>query len=358
MIKDGIIIFYYVDDIVLAYRRTDQEKADEVATKLKEHYTLTGGHDLQWFLGIEVIRDRTKRLIWLSQASYIEKIVRYAETTPRCDTPMGTEELLPYKDIADWIRKRLYLVKVGSLIYIAVMTRPDIAFAVSRLARFNSNPGPKHHYTADRVLRYLYRTRHLALQFGGADDFEIASDASFADNSLDRKSSQAYIMKLFGGTIAWKANKQNTVTTSTTEAELLALCQCAKEAIYIGRLLKELTVRLDDHRIRIQCDNQQTIRLVTSEIALLKTQLRHVDIHNHWLRQEVTNGTIDVTYTPTESMMADGLTKALQGSRFAVFVAQVGLVDVTDQLEGRTLPVEDDLDGWIQNQVDQALGEL
>jgi hypothetical protein len=165
-------------------------------------------------------------------------------------------------------------------------------------------------------------------------------------------------MKLFGGTIAWKANKQNTVTTSTTEAELLALCQCAKEAIYIGRLLKELTIQLDDHRIRIQCDNQQTIRLVTSEIAQLKTQLRHVDIHNHWLRQEVTNGTIQVVYTPTDSMMADGLTKALQGGRFEAFVTQLGLVDIVEQLEGRSLPVEADLDGWIQNQVDLALGEL
>src|SRR5207249_3492802 len=99
---------------------------------------------------------------------------------------------------------------------------------------------------ADRVLRYLQRTRHLALQLGGADDFEIASDASFADNTLDRKSLQVYVMKLFGGIIAWRANKQSTVTTSTTEAELLALCQCAKEAMYVGRLLTELTVRLDD----------------------------------------------------------------------------------------------------------------
>jgi len=109
----------------------------------------------------------------------------------------------------------------------------------------------------------------LGLQLGGADDFLVATDASFADNTLDRKSSQAYVMILFGGIIGWRANKQNTVTTSTTEAELLSLSQGAKEGQYIKRLLDELSIKLDDHRIRIHCDNRQSIRLVTAEIAQL-----------------------------------------------------------------------------------------
>ena len=91
----------------------------------------------------------------------------------------------------------------------------------------------------------------MALQYGGADDFEVASDASFADNTLDRKSSQAFAMKLFGGLVGWRANKQTTMTTSTTEAELLALSQTTKELIYTSRLLEELSVRLDSSRIQI-----------------------------------------------------------------------------------------------------------
>ena len=182
---------------------------------------------------------------------------------------MSREELLPYDEIADKASISIYLRKIGSLLYAAVITRPDIAFAVSRLARFTTNPRLKHHEAVDRVLLYLQNTRSLALQFGGEDDFRVASDASFADNSIDRKSSQAYAMKLFGGMIGWRANKQETVTTSTTEAELLALSQTAKEALYVSRLLKELLVKLDNHCIRIECDNKQTIRLVTEEIAQL-----------------------------------------------------------------------------------------
>jgi len=197
---------------------------------------------------------------------------------------MLKEELLPNEDIADHKSITKYQRKIGSLLYAAVITRPDIAFAVSRLSRFITNPGTKHHEGADRVLHYLKNTRSLALQYGGDDHFQVASDASFADNSIDRKSSQAYVMKLFGGVIGWRANKQETVTTSTTEVELLALSQAAKESLFVSRLIKELKVKLDDNHIRIECDNKQTIRLVTEEIAILQTKLRHVDIHNHWLR--------------------------------------------------------------------------
>src|SRR5467141_3118701 len=224
---------------------------------------------------------------------------------------MSQEELMPYKDRASYSEINSYQRKIGSLLYAAVTTRPDIAFATSRLSRFLTNPGPKHHAAADRVLLYLSRHKNFGLQFGGKEDnFIVASDASFADNSLDRKSSQAYAMKLFGSLIGWRANKQDTVTTSTTEAELLALSQAAKEGQYISRLLRELAVKLDDHRIEIQCDNTQTIRLVNEEITRLQTKLRHVDIHNHWLRQEVFQKRIRVLHTKSRDMIADGLTKA------------------------------------------------
>ena len=82
-----------------------------------------------------------------------------------------------------------------------VTTRPDVAFAVSRLARFLINPGPLHHKAADRVISYLASIKDLALYFGGSDDLEVVNDALFADNTLDRKSSQAFVIKLFGGLI-------------------------------------------------------------------------------------------------------------------------------------------------------------
>jgi len=119
-------------------------------------------------------------------------------TLLRHDTPMSSIELSPRSGFASPSEINRYQRKVGSILFAAVTTRPDTAFASSRLARFLTNPGSQHQDAADRVLLYLQETHTRALQLGGEDSFEVASDASFADNTPDRKSSQGYIIKLFG----------------------------------------------------------------------------------------------------------------------------------------------------------------
>jgi hypothetical protein len=337
MINGGIIAFFYVDDIVICFRKKDEAKARSAITGLQAKYELSGLGDLKWFLGIHILRDRAKNLLWLSQEAYIDKIanqfnVDLTEKLP--DTPM-IDELLPNEMTASKGSIHSYQTKTGSILFAAITTRPDIAFAVSRLARFNTNPSELHHQAADRTIKYLYATKGRALRYGGdnqARSFICASDASFADNTLDRKSSQGYIMKLFGGPIAWRANKQDTVTTSSTEAELLALSQTAKEAIFISRLLKALTLKLDEPLV-IECDNRQTLRLVTEESMKLSTKLRHVDIHNHWLRQENAEQRVLFEWTPTRDMIADGLTKALPRQRHEIFMKMISLEDISARIQ-------------------------
>ena len=105
----------------------------------------------------------------------------------------------------------------------AVITRPDVVFAVSRLARFLINPGLLHHKVADKVINYLISIKDLALYFGGFDNLEVVSDTLFVNNTLHRKSSQVFIIKLFRGLILWRANKQDTIIISIIETELLIL---------------------------------------------------------------------------------------------------------------------------------------
>src|SRR5438034_9935110 len=112
-------------------------------------------------------------------------------------------------------------------------------------------------------------------------------------------------MILFDEVIEWRANKQNMVTTSTTEVELLSLSQEAKEDQYIKHLLNELNVSMNDQHIWIHCDNHQTIHLVTEEIAHLQIKLQHVNIHNHWLRQEIRDGQINVKHVSNKRMITN-----------------------------------------------------
>ena len=345
MTKGDIVIFFYVDDLVFCFEEKNRAEMEETVRSLRQRFHLEGGGELQWFLGIEVMRNRVAKRMWLCQSSYIEKIGALASATSikRPLTPMTTEELLPSGKTAKTPQRKRYQKKLGSLMYVTVMTRPDIAFAVSRLSRFSQNPGPAHEEAVDRVLRYLQTTKNYALQYEDGHGFQVSSDAAFADNILDRKSSQAFTMKLFGGLICWKATKQTTVTTSSTEAELLSLSYTAKEALYMNRLLSDLKLHLPQAPT-IECDNQQTIRLVQNEINALQTRLRHVDIHNHWLRQEVQEGRIQITWTPTDRMLADGLTKALTGAKYILFREMMGLVDVSSEIQKRReQQMQDDL---------------
>jgi hypothetical protein len=99
--------------------------------------------------------------------------------------------------------------------------------------------------------------------------------------------------------------------------------------MFTSRLLKELHIQLPSNTITIHCDNMQTIRLVIKEISKLQTKLRHVDNHNLWLRQEVSRGKINVEYIQSAEMLADGFTKVLPGNKWAGFLHQIGLVEIS-----------------------------
>ena len=204
MKRGGIICFFFVDDIVFAFRKQDTENVTRATSSLKEQFTLKELGELKWFLGIHIFRDRSKRSLWLSQSSYIEKVANEFIpdlNPPRCpQTPMAEEELLPLpaeEEVTD-ANRTVYQRKIGSILYAAISTRPDIAFAAARLSRFNQRPGQIHQTAADRVILYLYRTRHLCIHYGHQStvtSLVCASDASFADNTINRKSSQGYIMR-------------------------------------------------------------------------------------------------------------------------------------------------------------------
>ncbi len=204
-------------------------------------------------------------------------------------TPVEIFDLLDVPDNEDITdaSQTLYQRKVRSLLFAAVATRPDIAFAVPRLLRFNQRPRKRHHKAADRVFHYLFQKKDYCIRYwGNAQDLSslvFESDASFGDNTLDRKSSQGYLMKFFGGEVAWRANKQDTVNTLSTEAELLAISQTVREAIYLSHLMQALNLVIPE-ALKIECRNLQKIRLLVDRTMKLQTKLQHVDIHSYWLR--------------------------------------------------------------------------
>jgi hypothetical protein len=243
---------------------------------------------------------------------------------------------IPFEGQATPNQSMAYQQRIGSLIYPAIITRPDIAFAVSVLSQFNQNPSPQHLAEADRVIAYLYHSRYLAIEYSNEhprqEVFQAASDASFADDQETRKSSQGFILSLFNGPVAWQASKQKTVTTSTTEAELLSLSHSAREVISIIQLFHQISFDLKQIPV-ILCDNQQSVRLIQAERPQLTTKLKHVDIHHFWLRQTWQDNTVQVQWVPTQEMPADGFTKRLSREKQSLFIQALGMSDIQYQLK-------------------------
>ena len=331
--NDKIIVFYFVDDIAVLGFESNMSHMLAFERELCKTYEMRILGELKWFLGIRVIRDRNRCKIWLCQDSYIRKIFkRFGKKLDgkHPKTPLPSERLVPNDPEAelDVELRRDFQEATDSINYAAVITRPDIAKAVSNLARFMANPTKKHLEAAYHCIDYLAGTPYYAIEYGGdmENAFAMSSDAAFGDHG-DRSSSQAFVVSLFGGAIDWRATKQSTVTTSSTEAELLAMSSAGKELIAWNRFFKQIKFDPEQHH-SISGDNLQTIRLLKAQTPKLVTKLRHVDIHQSWLRQEVQAGNIDVHWIPTGDMPADGLTKILSRQQHEKFVALLRLVDV------------------------------
>jgi hypothetical protein len=335
-VNDWLILIFYVDDILTAYSPKHQERMDRFELRLMDKYELRALGEAEHFLGIRIVRDRSQRKLWLVQDSYIDKLAGKfnitANKTPK--TPLPSTELVPYDGTATAQQIYGYQQRVGSLNFSAVITRPDISKAVSKLSEFLRNPSPQHVAAADRTLEYLVRTKYWAIEFDGNQQnrriFITSSDSAFADDITTRCSSYGFCFSLFGGVIHYKAIKGTTVTTSSTEAELLALSLTAKDFIWWKRFFQQIQFDLEEEPT-IYCDNLQTIRILTKETPKLQTALKHVDIHQSWLRQEVQAKRIKVEWVPTAEMVADGFTKVLPTQKHAEFVKQLNLVDIRDR---------------------------
>ena len=292
--------------------------------------------DLSWFLGTRIIRDEANAVSYLCQDSYIEEVTkRFNMDTKKLPPTPCASNLGFVKNDAQAPKAfiKLYQQKVGSVIYASIITRPDVSFIAAKLSEFMQNPSPAHMQAIDRVILYLYRTRFLAIYYKKNDDKDavhVSSDASYGDNP-DRRSSGGYLFKLFNGPIDWSAKKQKTVSISTTEAELLALSEAAKQLLWWMRFFEAIEFDPEQGPITIECDNRQTVRAMIKNEAI-QTRLRHIDIRNHWLREKVQNKEINVRWVVTDDMTSDGFTKPLPGDKHARFMKQLGLVDISHQI--------------------------
>lgn len=301
--------------------------------ELNRRYKLTELGPISWLLGIKVSRDFENRTITLSQHAYIDTIItrfNFDDLKP-VSTPMNPNVTLSKsqcpESVTDIARMRRvpYREAVGALMYAAMGTRPDIAFAVSTLAQYSHNPGWAHWEAVKHIFRYLLGTKNLSLEYGGErKGLEGFVDADGASQE-HRHAITGYVYLIDGGAVSWASKKQELVTLSTAEAEYVAATHAAKEGIWLRRLIGEVFRPLTDPTT-LYNDNQSAIALTKDGSYHART--KHIDVRYHFIRYVIEAGSIRLLYCPTNDMTADILTKALPSLKVKHFASALGLAMV------------------------------
>ena len=227
-----------------------------------------------------------------------------------------------------------YISLVGSLQFLATYTQPDIAFATGFLARYNKAPTLQCWKAAKHVLRYLKGTIDHGILFDGKQGYSLVaySDADWAGDTMDRKSTTGSLIKIAGGPIYWRSSKQGGVSLSTTEAEYIAASETAKNVIATRGILEEMAITDPDFAFPLLIDNTSAIAVSSGE--KVTRNARHIEIRYHHIRDLIAKGLIKVLHIESNKMAADGFTKALPEPAFKEFRDLIGVSE----------PIEPDID--------------
>jgi hypothetical protein len=325
-VRSNLYIAVYVDDLLIVGPSIAEIK--KIKRSLRNRFQMTDLGPCSYYLGMSVRRDRQNRILYLSQEAYINKVLQ--ELGMNDCTPISTPtDISPLPENApEYVcspQQRVeYQRTIGSLMYIMLGTRGDIAYAVSVASRYLANPGPQHMKLARRILRYLKGTNGLSLTYKGhLQTLKGFTDADWAGCRATRRSTAGYVFNLGSGAISWQSKRQNVVALSTCEAEFIGQTQATKEAIWLRRLLTELNVDQGKSATIIWGDNQGAIAL--SSNPQYHSRTKHMEIQRKWQGEVQGIGTVELKYTPTAEQIADGFTKPLARNRFEWFRKELGI---------------------------------
>ena len=317
------IVAVYVDDLLLVCKSID--KINELKSCLNSSYKMKDLGKLEYFLGVNVCQQNEK--IFIHQSTYVELLLdkyglKDANSVSTPSDPSLTLEKAT--DKCKIFNTEIYQSAVGSLLYLCTKTRPDITFSVCNVAKFCSKPTFTHWSAVKRIFRYLKGTIDYGLLYSKQDLNCIGySDADWAGDKSDRKSTSGYCFKLSSSIISWRSSKQTCVALSTAEAEYVALATTVQEAVWIQELLKDLKLN-SSGPMTINEDNQSAICIAKNSGNHAKT--KHISIKYHFIRDLIQKSIIKLKYCPTNEMIADLFTKSLSREKFLKLCSLIGLI--------------------------------
>ena len=331
----SVIVGLYVDDLIPG--GPDTVALHQFKAAIARRFDVKDMGELAFLLGMEVVRDRTAGTISLRQTSYVEQVLERFNMSDCKPVATPCHEVLP--DLDPTISPNLsddrstkppdtaetsatsppalgkpdkeYQALVGALLYAAMCTRPDIAFAVQQLSRHLQSTTAVHWVAGKRVLRYLQGTKALGITYRSDPESPALtgySDSDWGGGLPTRRSTTGYVFQFAGGPISWSSRLQPTVALSSTEAEYMAVSAASQEAVWLRQLFDSMHLHITGP-LTIYADNQGCMALAINPVYHART--KHIAIKYHFTRELVAAGTIKLEYIPTADNIADLFTKPL-----------------------------------------------
>ena len=320
-IVDGVVVLIlvvHVDDILVGGKK---DACDELHSILNQKFPTTNLGEVHWYMGCAVERDWEENSIKLSQETFVRTLLKRFGVIHRESTPASpTADLGPTLE-SDLVVDRPFRQAVGGLMWLAGMSRPDIADAVRAVARHSHDPCERHWKAVMRIMGYLHETPDIGITYKKGKELSLSvyADANYASKATDRRSISGVAVMLGGAAVYATSRTQHCVTLSTTEAEYVAMAEGAKEGLFVRAVMsfmqpKSDTVGIDTYVIQILEDNEGAKAM--AENPLSSGRSKHIDVRWHFIRELVESGEVKIVHVGTEEQHADMLTKALDVKLF------------------------------------------
>ena len=315
-INKDLVIGIYVDDVLMA---GEPEAVTAFMTAAGQRFRMKDLGRPKLLLGLEFDYDddvdgNRRRRIYLHQRTYINAVLRRYDMD-KCNarkTPLDPNHFPPRSDEpVDEERQRRHQSIVGSINFLAIVSRPDLSYTVSMLGSYNANPSDQHVTLAAQVLRYLRGSVDFRIVINQDARSEVAmyTDASFGSDPDNAKSFSGYLMKLNGSTVAWSSKRQSCVAKSTMEAEYMAASYAAAHLAWARQALIELLDNVDHWQFKLLVDNQAAMSLIQD--SKISARSKHIAVHYHFVRERYHNNEFVIEHVASKDNLADLCTKAL-----------------------------------------------
>jgi hypothetical protein len=276
------------------------------------------------FIGITFTRHDGK--IYLDQRDYLKKVIKHCgmQNAKLAPMPLPAGYVpVPNNGPVNPELQAKYQMVIGSLMFLMLGTRPNITFAVTKLAQYATNPSKDHYNKALYVVRYLTGTRKYSLAYDGNTQYGLLAytDLDWASDQTTCRSQTGFFLKLGNGIVTWTSRAQHTVALSSTEAEYMAISDCTCQCVWIKTLLEEIGYTPD--LVPICGDNQGSIFIASN--AVTDTCSKHINIRYHYIRGVVADSNVKLYFIEGAENPVDMFTKNLARPKFKKFRAMLGL---------------------------------